>query len=555
MVEAVDRSGQLIDVGADHVGRGIPVGDLQVVGEPGDGQHQILLRSCLRRQDRRGFFAVAGEDGLHTDDGVEDIGAGVALEGGEAVDVKDVVLGSLVGEVAVLEGRHGNLSGGVVHGVARDDLVLPHLFGDEVGDLGNQPFQPHDAALPGFEGLAVLAVHGAEADVLQLRLRTDDAALAGGPEDLLKVEALPLVHDVEDLVRVEELFPLHHGGEVGGGVEGRAVGLDEDAGRHFLLVRLLADRHDQRAVALHQQTPGLHVLQHRRNVGLSVALAVPDVKGDVQLAVVLLQVGHGDGHDVLPQGGVAGFAMLKLIGGVVGLFRKGLVDLGLGAGRGIDLLQLGDREGRLLRETAGLVRVEVGQVGAAFLQLRDDEAHLQAPVAHVDVADDVVAEVAVDSLDALADDGRAQMADVKGLGHIGAAVVDDNGAGLSLRLQAEAVASGHPIQVGGDIIRGQLQIQEAGLDGVHGGKGRAAAQLFGHGLGNLDRGPVGGLGGGHGAVALIFSEVGPVGDGHFAVGRVKTGRFKGGGDLGGDEVDEFLHSDCPFAFSHKCRLL
>lgn len=119
-----------------------------------------------------------------------------------------------------------------------------------------------------------------------------------------------------------------------------------------------------------------------------------------------------------PQGIVAGAALLHGKRDLVSAGGEGLVLLRAGAGRGVDLLQLGDRERRFLGIRAGEALVKIGQVRLAALQLGDDQADLQAPVAQMNVADDIVAEVAVDALDALADDGGAQMADVQGLGHV-----------------------------------------------------------------------------------------------------------------------------------------
>ncbi len=52
--------------------------------------------------------------------------------------------------------------------------------------------------------------------------------LPGGPENLLKMQVLPFVGDVEHLVGVPVLHPLNHGGKVCGGVDGGAVGLDQN---------------------------------------------------------------------------------------------------------------------------------------------------------------------------------------------------------------------------------------------------------------------------------------------------------------------------------------
>ena len=84
VIELVHAPGQLVDIGADQVGGGGPQGAFQGGGQTGDGEHQVLgtvVDGGLNGQMLPS--AVLGQDGLHPDDGVEDIGAGVALEGGE----------------------------------------------------------------------------------------------------------------------------------------------------------------------------------------------------------------------------------------------------------------------------------------------------------------------------------------------------------------------------------------------------------------------------------------------------------------------------------------
>ena len=230
---------------------------------------------------------------------------------------------------------------------------------------------------------------------------------------------------------------------------------------------------------------------------------------------------------MLPEGVVAPLVVLQETGRLVGLFRKDLVGLGLGAGGGVDLLQLRDGEGCLHGIFAGEIIVEIGQVGLALPQLGDDQAHLQAPVAQVDVADDRVAEVAVDALDALADDGRAQMADVQGLCHIGAAVVQHHGPLFRVARHAGTLTAAHFLHMGGQIVLPEAQIEEAGVHRLGRGEDRAVLQPGSHLAGNDDGGLVGGFGGWHGAVALEFAQVGPVGDGDLAAGSVITGLSKG----------------------------
>ena len=73
-----------------------------------------------------------------------------------------------------------------------------------------------------------------------------------------------------------------------------------------------------------------------------------------------------------------------------------------------------------------------------FAHLRDDETHLQTPVAEVSVADGLVAKAPAHALERLADDGGAQVSHVQGLGDVRPAVVDDDCLRLLRALRAEA---------------------------------------------------------------------------------------------------------------------
>ncbi len=107
---------------------------------------------------------------------------------------------------------------------------------------------------------------------------------------------------------------------------------------------------------------------------------------------------------------------------------------------------------RSRRISPGLIRglgqpVEPGQLGdgvggvsgvvAVVLPAPEDHAELRAPVAQVVVADDLVAERRVDPRQALADHGRAEVADVHRLGDVGRRVVDHDRLRLLGRSQAQ----------------------------------------------------------------------------------------------------------------------
>ena len=114
----------------------------------------------------------------------------------------------------------------------------------------------------------------------------------------------------------------------------------------------------------------------------------------------------------------------------MGLFRKHRVRL-FGRSGGVDLLQLRKSEGRFLGIGTGVACIKVAKLRLTALKLCDDQAHLQAPVTHMDVADGVIAEELVKPLQCFANDGRPQVTDVQGLCHIGTAVVYHDGLAVS----------------------------------------------------------------------------------------------------------------------------
>ena len=368
----------------------------------------------------------------------------------------------------------------------------------------------------------------------------DDAALPGGAEHLLKVQRLPLVGDVEHLVGVPVLHPLNHGGKVGGGVDGGAVGLDQNAGGNRLLVRFLGHGDDPRALGEDGVALFLHLRDHGGDIGVGVAFPQPLFKVDVQTVVDPPQVGQGHVHDVLPDGAVTPAALLQFKGRGVGALGKGFVFLLPGGGGGVKLLQVRQGEGRLGRVLSRKVRVEIGKVRLTVLQLRDNEAHLQTPVPQMHVADGVVAEEGIQPLHGFADDGGAQMTDVQGLRHVGAAVVYHNRLARAGFCNAKVGGGAHGFQIGFQERPGELQVDEARHDGLH-QRIVGGVQLFRYRFRNLDGGTVVLLRGGQSAVALVFAQVGAVGDRHPAIGSVVARVGKGTLHFFGDDIKNFFH--------------
>ena len=111
------------------------------------------------------------------------------------------------------------------------------------------------------------------------------------------------------------------------------------------------------------------------------------------------------------------------------------------------------------------------------------------------VTDGVVAQILVEPLQALADDGGPQVADVQGLCHVGSAVVHHNGFALPRLVHAELGGCAHFLQIGHQKMAGELQVDEAGVHRLHQAV-VLGVQLGRHRFGDLDGGAVVLLGGG-----------------------------------------------------------
>ncbi len=226
------------------------------------------------------------------------------------------------------------------------------------------------------------------------------------------------------------------------------------------------------AVVGDQQAGLFQVRQHFGHQGIGVRLAVPQVEGDVQGAEFALQRGAADGDEMGPQGAVTGAAVLQFCSGLAGAVAESGVFLGLGGGQRIEALQILKRH----RTVGGEGTVAVGHEGQGQSLVAaggDQEAHLEAPVAEVGVAPDDVAAEAEQPLQAFADDGGAQVADVHRLGHVRTGVVDDD---LERRPVQRGAGQG---LVGGDFCGalrqggvGELQVDKAGTGNLDRGQAR-----------------------------------------------------------------------------------
>ncbi len=92
----------------------------------------------------------------------------------------------------------------------------------------------------------------------------------------------------------------------------------------------------------------------------------------------------------------------------------------------------------------------------------EQNAELGAPVPEVIVGDDLVPQETQQSGERIAEDGAPQMADVHRLGDVGGAEVDDERLRPGYGRDAEAVAACHPLDLGGQPVFPQAQVDEPG---------------------------------------------------------------------------------------------
>ncbi len=360
-------------------------------------------------------------------------------------------------------------------------------------------------------------------------LRANDVRHSGGPEHLLKVQRLPLVRQIQNLIRVEIPLTLHHGGKLRGIVQHRAVALNEDARGHFLLVPFLRHRENQRAVAFHREALGFEIFHHIRDIGIGVAFAQPGLKMHVQILINPAHIGNGRVHNVPPQCPITRSAALQFKGYLMGFFGESSIHLAPSGSSRINFLQLPKGKGRLLWVRTCITFVKIREFRLLLLQARNDQTHLQSPVSQVHVANHTVTKELINALYTFTNDSGAQMTDMQRLRHIRSAIVDDNGFCLRLFVDAKIRGVSHFLHIGLQKSVGQLQVNKAGLYYLSHGK-IPFVQPFHHSFRNDKGRLMVSLCRSQRAVALELAQIRAVGNRNGAIAFLQADGFKSGGN-------------------------
>ena len=358
------------------------------------------------------------------------------------------------------------------------------------------------------------------------------AAFAGGFKYLAEVEFLGGADDVPDFIGFPDVDAVVDGGEVGGGVEEAAVGFADDAGfvgEGFEVAEEDADG----AVADFGDALGEEIVDERGEFVVVGAFAEVVVEVGVELGVDGAELVEGEGDAAGPDLFVFGVALLEFDELVAAGVEDGRIGLGLGVDGFVEAEEFGDGVG-----------VEGGGVEQGFPAV-EDHAKLGAPVADVVVGDDFVADEAGDAGEGVADEGGADVADVRGFGDVRRGEVDDDGARGGDGGDAEVGVGDGLEEVGGEGGGGEGEVEEAGaVDAgffAEVGDVEGVDDLLGEGAG------VGAhlLGEDHGGVRLVVAVAGVRGEdngGGEVVWDGDAGFVEGGLQALGQEGTE--HWDC-----------
>ncbi|MCY1524296.1 hypothetical protein D9M68_592230 [compost metagenome] len=362
--------------------------------------------------------------------------------------------------------------------------------------------------------------------MLQVHAGRDETGAAGHFEHLLEVQGLALVDEVQHAVGVQLLVAVAHGGEVGGGVEVAAAGLLHDHRQRVAFgVPEFFEEHAHGAVALDQHALGGEVGDHVGQVVVVGALALHVGHGQLHAETVvdLLAMRQGNFVETGPQAhalGVVGLQLDHQFAGAVGEFR-GLVEA---------LLRRAVEDFQVMQFGLGVHRL--------LFQVGQQHAELGAPVADVVLADHAVAEEFEDAGHGVADDGRAQVADVHFLGQVRRGQVDHHALRRAVLAHAEMVVGEGGVEAVGQPGFVLEEVEEAGAGDFHLGHLRVRGQRRLQLAGQVSRLLCGRLGEHQGDVAGVVAMHSILGGFHLDVGREAGGQGAVLGQAGEGLLDQ-----------------
>ena len=103
---------------------------------------------------------------------------------------------------------------------------------------------------------------------------------------------------------------------------------------------------------------------------------------------------------------------MQLISGLVGFLSVGFISFAFFTGKGVHFVELSGLQRLDLIGSRVKIRRKAAPMGITRLQFGNDKADLQAPVAQMNVADNLMTGSPGNPFDGFTDDSRAQMPDM-----------------------------------------------------------------------------------------------------------------------------------------------
>ena len=261
------------------------------------------------------------------------------------------------------------------------------------------------------------------------------------------MQFLTFVNYIDDFVRLEQFFTLYQCRKVCGIIKCCTVGLQDHTRWDLFGIGLFFDIYHECSVINMRITFLLQPFHHIRNVLLRVRFPFPEVKFNIQVRIVFLQVCHRHIHNVIPDCTVTALSALQLEGRIQCFFSVIIMLFCISRRCRIDFLQVTDGKWCFFWIFSGEIIIKIRKIRLAFLQFCDNQSHLISPVSKVDITNHFIAHKTGDSLYAFSDDRRTEMSYMQRLCHIWSAIIQHDHLRMFCLLDSEIIRLFHLIQI------------------------------------------------------------------------------------------------------------
>ena len=253
------------------------------ISEFGKLQHQIFLACIYCLKDFTGiqiaaFFFVAVQNGFDTHDRIKNIRTGISLERSKPVNIKHIILCSLVGKISVFDCRKSYDFCCLFCILIFDTAVLNDLMEHFLIDICNEVFQTHNTTISCLKRFAVFAIHGTEPKERKLCLRFYKTGLSCTAKYLNEMQFLTFIYYIKDLIRIKKFYTFYDRCKISSRIKGSSVRFQKHARRNLFCVTFFFYINNQCTLIFISKSLIFHLLHHIRNVRLCIRFFLPEVK-------------------------------------------------------------------------------------------------------------------------------------------------------------------------------------------------------------------------------------------------------------------------------------